>query len=188
MSRNNELDERLHTHTHTHTHKRYEQTNESEKRAGGAIRPNFKWIELASHYQVLSSEPGMYHLLIERVSTVTSEFLQYQARLWIRLNRTGIEWVVERTNLFISLGLIYISHDYVLLLHGILSREMIFYHLKTWLLKQLLTFYFNLLLLFLLKKKTQNHTPTHLYGFVIFCIIILIIIKDNNYVNSCVMG
>jgi hypothetical protein len=42
MSRNNELDERLHTHTHTHTHKRYEQTNESEKRAGGAIRPNFK--------------------------------------------------------------------------------------------------------------------------------------------------
>jgi hypothetical protein len=38
---------------------------------------NFKRGELASPYQVLSSELGMYHLLIERVSTVTSGFVQY---------------------------------------------------------------------------------------------------------------
>jgi len=49
-----------------------------------------------SPYRVLSCESGMYHLLIQRVSTVTSEFLQYQARVWIGLNRTGC-----RTNWFI---------------------------------------------------------------------------------------
>jgi hypothetical protein len=45
----------------------------------------------------------MYHLLIERVSTVTIEFLQYRARVRIELNRAGIERAVERTNLFTSL-------------------------------------------------------------------------------------
>jgi hypothetical protein len=45
----------------------------------------------------------MYHLLIERVSTVTIEFLQYRARVRIGLNRAGIERAVERTGLFISL-------------------------------------------------------------------------------------
>jgi hypothetical protein len=45
----------------------------------------------------------MYHLLIERVSTVTIEFLQYRARVQIGLNQTGIERVVERTGLFTSL-------------------------------------------------------------------------------------
>jgi hypothetical protein len=45
----------------------------------------------------------MYHLLIERVSTVTIEFLQYRARVRIGLNRAGIERTVERTGLFTSL-------------------------------------------------------------------------------------
>jgi len=45
----------------------------------------------------------MYHLLIERVPTVTIEFLQYRARVRIELNRAGIERVVERTGLFTSL-------------------------------------------------------------------------------------
>jgi hypothetical protein len=45
----------------------------------------------------------MYHLLIEQVSTVTSEFLQYRARTRIGLNRAGIEQVVERIDLFTSL-------------------------------------------------------------------------------------
>jgi hypothetical protein len=52
----------------------------------------------------LSSESGMYHLLIERVSTVTIEFLQYRARVRIGLNRAGIERAVERTGLFTSLS------------------------------------------------------------------------------------
>jgi hypothetical protein len=46
----------------------------------------------------------MYHLLIEWVSTVTNEFLQFRARIQIRLNPVGIEWIVERTNLFTSLA------------------------------------------------------------------------------------
>jgi len=45
----------------------------------------------------------MYHLLIERVSTVTIEFLQYRARVRIGLNRASIERVVEQTDLFTSL-------------------------------------------------------------------------------------
>jgi hypothetical protein len=45
----------------------------------------------------------MYHLLIERVSTVMIEFLQYRARVQIGLNRAGIERAVERTGLFTSL-------------------------------------------------------------------------------------
>jgi len=52
----------------------------------------------------LSSESGMYYLLIEGVSTVTIEFLQYRAQVRIRLNRVGIERVIERTGLFISLN------------------------------------------------------------------------------------
>jgi hypothetical protein len=47
----------------------------------------------------------MYHLLIERVSTVTIEFLQYRARVRIGLNRAGIERAVEHTGLFTSLNL-----------------------------------------------------------------------------------
>jgi hypothetical protein len=47
----------------------------------------------------------MYHLLIERVSTVTIEFLQYRARVRIGLNRAGIERAVKQTGLFTSLGL-----------------------------------------------------------------------------------
>jgi hypothetical protein len=66
-------------------------------------RASFKRVELASPYRVLSSESGMYHLLIERVSTVTIEFLQYRARVRIGLNRAGIERAVERTGLFTSL-------------------------------------------------------------------------------------
>jgi hypothetical protein len=64
---------------------------------------DFKQDELVSPYRVLSSESGMYHLLNERVSTVTIEFLQYRARVRIGLNRTGIERVVEQTGLFTSL-------------------------------------------------------------------------------------
>jgi Na+-transporting NADH:ubiquinone oxidoreductase subunit NqrA len=45
----------------------------------------------------------MYHLLIEQVSTVSIEFLQYQAQVRIGLNRADIERVVERTGLFTSL-------------------------------------------------------------------------------------
>jgi hypothetical protein len=45
----------------------------------------------------------MYHLLIERISTVTIEFLQYRARVQIGLNQAGIERVVEQTGLFTSL-------------------------------------------------------------------------------------
>jgi len=45
----------------------------------------------------------MYHLLIERISTVTIEFLQYRALVRIGLNREGIKRVVERTGLFTSL-------------------------------------------------------------------------------------
>jgi hypothetical protein len=63
-----------------------------------------KRAELASPYRVLSSESGMYYLLIEGVSTVTIEFLQYRAQVRIRLNRVGIERVIERTGLFISLN------------------------------------------------------------------------------------
>jgi len=47
------------------------QTNESSR----TIRSSFKRAELASSYRVLSSESDMYHLLIELVSTVMSEFL-----------------------------------------------------------------------------------------------------------------
>jgi hypothetical protein len=38
----------------------------------------------------------MYHLLTERVSRVTSEFLQYRARVWIGLNRAGcrMDWFI----------------------------------------------------------------------------------------------
>jgi hypothetical protein len=54
-------------------------------------------------YRVLSSESGMYHLLIERVSIVTIEFLHYRARVRIGLNQAGIERIVERTGLFTSL-------------------------------------------------------------------------------------
>jgi hypothetical protein len=46
----------------------------------------------------------MYHLLIERVSIVTIEFLQYRARVRIGLNRAGIERAVERIGLFTSLA------------------------------------------------------------------------------------
>jgi hypothetical protein len=46
----------------------------------------------------------MYHLLIERVSTVTIEFLQYRGRVRIGLNRAGIEQVVEWTGLFTPLN------------------------------------------------------------------------------------
>jgi hypothetical protein len=45
----------------------------------------------------------MYHLLIERVSTVTSGFVQCRARVWVEFNRAGIERVVGRTGLFTSL-------------------------------------------------------------------------------------
>jgi hypothetical protein len=57
-------------------------------------KSSFKQAELASLYRVLSKESDMYRLLIKRVSTVTSEFLQYRIR--IGLNRVSIEWVVER--------------------------------------------------------------------------------------------
>jgi len=66
-------------------------------------RSSFKRAELASPYRVLSRESGMYHLLIERVSTITIEFLQYRARVSIGLNRASIERAVERTDLFTSL-------------------------------------------------------------------------------------
>jgi len=56
-----------------------------------------------SPYLVLSSESGMYHLLIKQVFTVMIEFLQYRARVRIGLNRVGIERVVERTGLLTSL-------------------------------------------------------------------------------------
>jgi hypothetical protein len=46
----------------------------------------------------------MYHLLIERVSIVTSGFLQCRARVRVEFNRAGIERVVGRTGLFTSLG------------------------------------------------------------------------------------
>jgi hypothetical protein len=55
-------------------------------------------------------ESGIYHLLIEQVSTVTSEFLQYRVRIQIELNRTDIKRVVKRTDLFINL-FITIHHD-----------------------------------------------------------------------------
>jgi hypothetical protein len=42
----------------------------------------------------------MYHLLIERVSTVMSEFLQYRAQVQIGLNQAGIERIAERTDIF----------------------------------------------------------------------------------------
>jgi len=45
----------------------------------------------------------MYHLLIEWVSIVTIEFLQYRARVWIGLNRAGTKRIVEQTGLFTSL-------------------------------------------------------------------------------------
>jgi hypothetical protein len=45
----------------------------------------------------------MYHLLIEQVFIVTSEFLQYRTRVQIGLNQEGIEQIIERTNLFTSL-------------------------------------------------------------------------------------
>jgi hypothetical protein len=64
---------------------------------------SLKQVELASLYRILSSESDMYHLLIERVSIVTIEFLQYRARVRIGLNRAGIERVVERNGLFTSL-------------------------------------------------------------------------------------
>jgi hypothetical protein len=51
----------------------------------------------------LSSESGIYHLLIKQVSIVTSEFLQFRTRVRIRLNQAGIEWIVEQTSLFSSL-------------------------------------------------------------------------------------
>jgi hypothetical protein len=48
----------------------------------------------------------MYHLLIERVSTVINGFLQY--RVWAQFGfyQVGIEWIVVRTNLFAALDLI----------------------------------------------------------------------------------
>jgi hypothetical protein len=47
----------------------------------------------------------MYHLLIERVSTVTSGFVQYRARARVEFYRAGIEQTVERTGLFTALVL-----------------------------------------------------------------------------------
>jgi hypothetical protein len=57
-------------------------TNETGERSS---RSSFKRAKLASPYRVLSSESDVHHLLIERISTVTSEFLQYRAR--IRMNQ-----------------------------------------------------------------------------------------------------
>jgi hypothetical protein len=62
-----------------------------------------KRARLMSPYRVLSSESGMYHLLIERVSTVMSGFVQCRARVLVEFNRAGIEGVVGRTGLFTSL-------------------------------------------------------------------------------------
>jgi hypothetical protein len=47
----------------------------------------------------------MDHLLIEEVSTVTSGFVQYRARVRVRVkfNRASIEQVVGQTGLFTSL-------------------------------------------------------------------------------------
>jgi hypothetical protein len=53
----------------------------------------------------LSSESAMYHLLIERVSTVTSGFVQCRSRVRVEFNRAGIERVVGRTGLFTSLAI-----------------------------------------------------------------------------------
>jgi hypothetical protein len=46
----------------------------------------------------------MYHLLLEGVSIVTSEFLQYRARVWIGLNRAGC-----RTDWFIYVPIFNVS-------------------------------------------------------------------------------
>jgi hypothetical protein len=48
---------------------------------------------------------GMYYLLIERVSTVTSEFLEYWTRVRIRLNQPSIERIVKQIGLFTFLFL-----------------------------------------------------------------------------------
>jgi hypothetical protein len=45
--------------------------NESGERVGSS----FKRVRLASPYRILSSESSMYHLLIERIFTVTSKFV-----------------------------------------------------------------------------------------------------------------
>jgi hypothetical protein len=45
----------------------------------------------------------MYHLLIERIFTVTSRFVQCRARVQVEFNRAGIEQAVGRTSLFTSL-------------------------------------------------------------------------------------
>jgi hypothetical protein len=47
----------------------------------------------------------MCHLLIELVSIVTSRFVQYRAQVRVEFNRAGIEQVVGRTDLFISLAM-----------------------------------------------------------------------------------
>jgi hypothetical protein len=70
-------------------------TNELGERSG---RTSNEWArELLSSFV---ERAGIYYLLIERVSTVTNEFIQYQARIQIGLNRTDI----ERFDLFTTLG------------------------------------------------------------------------------------
>jgi hypothetical protein len=59
---------------------------ELTNRAIESGKPGGKRVELASHFQVMSSELGMYHLLIERVSTITDELVQCRARVRIELN------------------------------------------------------------------------------------------------------
>jgi hypothetical protein len=42
----------------------------------------------------LSSESGLHHLLIERVSTVISGFVQCRARVRVEFNRVGTDWFI----------------------------------------------------------------------------------------------
>jgi hypothetical protein len=45
----------------------------------------------------------MYHLLIERIFTIISEFVLYRVRVRVELNQVGIKWVVECIGIFIAL-------------------------------------------------------------------------------------
>jgi len=70
--------------------------------SGKLIGSSFLRVRLASYNRVLSSESGMCHLIIERVSTVRIGFLQS----WIEFRSSLNEQVVEQTDLFTVLGLL----------------------------------------------------------------------------------
>jgi hypothetical protein len=84
---------------------------------------NFKRAELTSRYRVFSSKLSLYYLLIERVSIVTSRFIQHRAQVQVELNQASIERVVEQIDLFTTHGTFRTFAERCCNMHGTLHNK-----------------------------------------------------------------